>query len=910
MPPMTSKLAKWLLWTGIIAVLLVSAVSIVTAFVLPAYVENHLLPGLGKEFGLSPGEIRVRRIGLWGSDLGPIHLMSNGASAVHIAAVQIDYSPWGLVQGNINGLTVVGLGIPILWTPDGVSIAGVRLPKASATSEDGAAALDLRTLLPIQLKRMAIVQSHLTLEVSGRRYLIPFDIELATHRLAAGHLKGRADLSILGNAVILQASLDQKADAVHVEMNSTGFQMAAIEPFVPSTLPVQLKGRMDIEGRVQLGLRSFDLKGLVLSAQFIDIQFATPHGVVRPVTDGNGHPQPISASLTGDGLSEIRWRFSPFQITGPAVVAVDELSGILAHKLGNWTLNGEVRTVVAEQLLAEGVRIPSKFGTTWGLTCRRMGAGGPLMFDLTDRESSAPLAMEANDIQLTAKHHTVRIAGSLNGGLFNAESTISAQGIQIASPAGKMMVPEMTISSRLAVPATASDESATVEIQATAPGIRAATGTTAVHLPETTLKAIGRAIPRQPWHFDARIHLSKGRITDKARQLQVRNLSVELPLKWPETGGVPPGRLNAAAVEWNKRSVGGVKGTIQQKRYGLDAVLRHSSKLFPGMRVLFNGRIERTGVATVAAEVPRYHLTDKVNLGRILPAISGVRVSGQIEAAGDWIYDNGALTGDARFQFNQGRLHLPEQNLLLEGIDVAMKIDDFEKIQSAPQQKLRVKQLSFGKLNAQNLSVDFQLEHPSTVFIEKAQVDWSEGKINTAALRVIPGVDEYDVILFCDRLNLAMVLEQLGAAQADGDGTVNGRIPIHWANGRLHFDNGFLYSSPGQTGAIQITGTEVLLSGLPPGTPQYAQLDIATEALKDYTYKWAKMNVQTEDDILLLKLQFDGKPNRLLPFAYDQSIGQFKRIVGEGQADFKGISIDLNLRSPLNEILNYKEILK
>jgi hypothetical protein len=155
-----------------------------------------------------------------------------------------------------------------------------------------------------------------------------------------------------------------------------------------------------------------------------------------------------------------------------------------------------------------------------------------------------------------------------------------------------------------------------------------------------------------------------------------------------------------------------------------------------------------------------------------------------------------------------------------------------------------------------------------------------------------------------------MVLEQLGAAQADGEGTVNGRIPILWHNGRLSFDNGFLYSTPGQTGAIQLSGTQALLAGLPPGTPQHTQLDIATEALKDYTYKWAKLNVRSENDILLLKLQFDGKPNRLLPFAYDQSLGQFKRVSGAGQADFKGISIDLNLRSPLNDIINYKDLLK
>jgi hypothetical protein len=95
---------------------------------------------------------------------------------------------------------------------------------------------------------------------------------------------------------------------------------------------------------------------------------------------------------------------------------------------------------------------------------------------------------------------------------------------------------------------------------------------------------------------------------------------------------------------------------------------------------------------------------------------------------------------------------------------------------------------------------------------------------------------------------------------------------------------------------------------LPPDAPQHTQLDIATEALKDYTYKWARLYLESDDRDLLIKLQFDGKPNRLLPFAYDTSLGRFKRVSGEGKADFTGIGIDLNFRSPLNEILRYREI--
>jgi hypothetical protein len=152
------------------------------------------------------------------------------------------------------------------------------------------------------------------------------------------------------------------------------------------------------------------------------------------------------------------------------------------------------------------------------------------------------------------------------------------------------------------------------------------------------------------------------------------------------------------------------------------------------------------------------------------------------------------------------------------------------------------------------------------------------------------------------------VLEQLGGAEASGDGAVNGRIPVRWQNGRLRFDDGFLYSTPSQAGTIKLRGMDLPLEGLAPGSPQRTQLDIATEALKDYSYEWAKLNLTSQNGDLLLRLELDGRPNRLLPFAYDPQTGSFQRYAGEGQAEFKGIRIDLNFRTPLDRILDYKTL--
>jgi hypothetical protein len=903
------KHIKWMIRTGLIVVLLVAALSVAAAVVLPGYVENHLLPRLGKSVGLNPVDMRVRRIGMWGSDLGPIRLTADGAPAITVAAVQVDYSPWGLIRGKIDGLTIVGLGVPIARTPEGLSIAGIRVPTTASASEDKRAALDLRTLFPIPVGRLAIVQSHLTLEMADRRYAIPFDIELQSHQPDGDHLKGRADLSVSGNPVTLRVSLDPKAGMADFDLEAVGFQLAGLAPLISSPRPVQLEGRVDIQGHVRFGMHPLDLKGLALTCRSPDIRLATPQVRLQPVTDEDGRPQPVVVSMTGDSLSRLKWRLSPFRIMGPVDVAVSELSGILAHAQGRWTLNGEAKTTAAEQSLSDGVRMPSQWDTKWRLTGYRSDAQGLWEFYLTSQDGG-PLTVETNDAKLTAEQSTARISGSIKSGFLTAESTLAVKGIRIVSPMGTLMIPEAIFDTAVGLAPSDAGAPATIEIQARLPGIQADKGTTTVRLPETTFKASGKAAPQDPWRFDASLKLSKGRIADKKRRVQIRDLSVDLPLKWPLTEVAPPGRLSAGVVEWNKQSIGGVTGTLQQKGQGLTMALKHGSKLFPGMNVLINCKMNRSGSATIDAEVPPYRMAEAIDLGRFHPAVSGMKVTGKIEAAAQIQVANGRLDGDLRFKFEKGRLRQPSRNLLLEGIDTQIHIDDMQRMQSAPQQRLRVSRVTLGKLEAKNLKVDFRVEPPGTLFFEKVQIDWCQGKINAAAIRIIPGRDEYESILFCDRLNLSMVLKQLGAAEAQGDGTVNGRIPILWTNGRLSFDNGFLYSSPGQTGAIRLSGTQALLSGLPPDSPQHVQLDIATEALKDYTYEWAKLSVQTEDDTLLLKLQFDGKPNRLLPFAYDGQSGRFKRVAGQGLADFKGLSIDLNLRSPLNDILNYKALLK
>ncbi len=120
---------------------------------------------------------------------------------------------------------------------------------------------------------------------------------------------------------------------------------------------------------------------------------------------------------------------------------------------------------------------------------------------------------------------------------------------------------------------------------------------------------------------------------------------------------------------------------------------------------------------------------------------------------------------------------------------------------------------------------------------------------------------------------------------------------------------GFFYSVPGETRNIRFADLKNMLAALPPGTPQYHQLDLATEALKDFNYDWIKVDFRNEGDKLLIVSRFNGRPVNMLPFAYDEQVGGMVRREGM-KANFQGIRLELNSSLPLNQLLKFNTQLK
>ena len=160
--------------------------------------------------------------------------------------------------------------------------------------------------------------------------------------------------------------------------------------------------------------------------------------------------------------------------------------------------------------------------------------------------------------------------------------------------------------------------------------------------------------------------------------------------------------------------------------------------------------------------------------------------------------------------------------------------------------------------------------------------------------------------LVCDRLSLASLLAQLGVQRAEGEGILNGRIPIAVVDGRLRFVDGLLSSPPGEGGNIRIGDLGLLTAGIPRESPQFSQLDFAGEALKDFRYNSAKLLLSSEGEELLLQIKLDGQPVHPIPFSYNSQLGSFTRLqVGETGGIIHPIRLDLNLRLPFEKIMEY-----
>lgn len=385
--------------------------------------------------------------------------------------------------------------------------------------------------------------------------------------------------------------------------------------------------------------------------------------------------------------------------------------------------------------------------------------------------------------------------------------------------------------------------------------------------------------------------------------------NLNLPLAWPapaQEAGSLSGELS-----WQKKGMATFTTDLKQNFAGMTVAGRLS--LLPlAVQADLKGAIDFHQPLTSHLEIKTAQtVTLPAALARFNPSLGEVTGSARLDLNSRVDFNRGVPRAPFKLTLNDVNLYNERSKITLTGGRLAFAGADALQLRSDPDQHFSFALLQLGSIRLEKGDVHFQMEKPAGFLVEGCSLRWAGGRIGTHAFRINPSVEDYRVELFCDRVQLAQALEQFGLTQVQGGGSANGRIPLHYANGLLTFDNGFLYSTPGEKGILKVKGTEILTAGVAPGSAQFGQLDLAAEALKDFAYEWAKIGLNTQGRELVVALELDGKPARPLPFVYDETIGGFARVTAASPGSaFQGINLNVNFRLPLDQLLRYRSILE
>ncbi len=414
----------------------------------------------------------------------------------------------------------------------------------------------------------------------------------------------------------------------------------------------------------------------------------------------------------------------------------------------------------------------------------------------------------------------------------------------------------------------------------------------------------------RPVRFNIRTRLVNGNAALVDAGATLIGISADLSYAHPfDDRQAREGRYSISLVQTGSLPGVTVSGSlIQTGPMGVKFSGKAGSKEVEPLNVSFSGMadLENHLSAKINARFSRTRLTSD-QIGPLFPELARagtfeLDVSGNAGA----VYDGTGVKTRAGLEIHQGHMVLGETGVKVEGIKGAIEFNDLICPESLPGQLLTIDTVESGKVKFSDIRARFSIEDGSFLNLENLRAGWCSGLISTEAAR-FPSKDmRHTLILYCDRLNLSGLLAQMGSFEAEGTGTLSGRIPVVISQDGMAFENGFLFSTPGTGGRIKIVNTQGLLAGIPMGTPQFGQLDLAAEALKEFDYDWAKLKLNTHEDTLSANLELYGKPSKVLPFEYKKEIGSFVRVGARSPGSrFQGIQLDVNLKLPFNKMVKF-----
>jgi len=907
----------------LLLILIGAGLFLLTSYLLPDYLQSKIVSILKKDAGITDFALEVQELGLNGANLGSMRIGTPENPALVIRSIHIDYSPGEIYQKKVKKIVASGVELYCEYKNGRLGFRGFDLAKyldqlESYKNKDKTAASPSYPSLP---QRIEIKNGMLIGITNDKEYRIPFEGDMVSAKDTVNALHVDARLYPRGQMLKISAQMDLEQNHIVSHLAVKELDLLRFTDIVKSIDGLSIAGFASLEATAELKLAPFEVSSFAgrLKSSAIDIRYKNLQFQNRSSTPDN--QKPLIIDFKGPDQQNWNLTLSGFTAVAPITATVADITATVEPSEEGYKISGSSKLSFDSSADLKALSVPFRFARPFDLPLKLSATytkDGNWHFDLTNRDQKQSVSRGAafvhEAIHITTEFTDFNLSGEKSGGDIRTVYRLRMADIGIKSADVNILCPQFVLEGKTDFNQNEPNTLLSIN-DLDLSGTAMTLSSSKINLNDLSVNGKLQRDKNGAQTLTATVQFANSAMEAAGGDLSLRGARGIIPLTFPAGKSEQKGSVSIAAAGYQNLNLGTIQADVKQTTSGISFNGKLKNHLIPELAAGFSGESDFGGAKDYETRA-RFELfypqsAPEIDLGKFLPAAKGFTFKGMFLEQGNLVVGKNGLLAATESSLSNGKLNHKKNKIKVEGIQMALWVPDLIKMHSAPGQKLKFTRASFGDMKIENGEIDFQIESPRSVLVEKSHFNWCDGTVDAPAIRFTSGIEAYNLILYCDRLNLAKVLQQFGAASVTAEGELNGKIPLRYQNGKLSFKDGFLFTTPGASGKIRMTDTEILTAGIPPDTPQYIQMELARTALEDYDYSWAKLNLTSEGEDLLLNLQLDGKPAQSLPFVYRKDMGGFAKVeTGVQGSTFQGIRLDVNFRLPLNKILQYKELIQ
>ena len=274
---------------------------------LPRFIESRLHPQLIEATGSSDIAFNVRRVGVFGADLGGIRLGGLPNPALLIRSVQIDYSPGGLYRKKIDRVMLSGIEVQGQLENGKISLTHIDLQKVLSTLQSRQKAQPPTGQSPaaVMVNRLEIRNSAAILKINNRSYRVPFEIDIAPQNSEYTLFEAAARLYPRGEKIDSKGRIDLSRRQIGLETEIEALSLSRFSDLFGLAGDISASGQVDLTATADLQWGPLKISSLNAALEWQACQFSINNQRFQALDS-----IPLHATLAGHYDRDGNWKLS------------------------------------------------------------------------------------------------------------------------------------------------------------------------------------------------------------------------------------------------------------------------------------------------------------------------------------------------------------------------------------------------------------------------------------------------------------------------------------------------------------------------------------------------------------------------------------------------------------------------